>query len=55
MIVAFLPMLCIAAAYYYMNRADPDCGTTFTWVTQAMGPEDGLVRRLGRSSSPTSS
>ena len=37
MIVSFLPMLCIAAAYYYMNRADPDCGTTFAWVTQRAG------------------
>jgi hypothetical protein len=31
-------MLFIAAAYYYLNRADPDCGTTFAWVTRAMGP-----------------
>jgi amino acid transporter len=31
-------MACIAAAYYYMNRADPDCGTTFSWMTRAMGP-----------------
>ena len=30
MIVAFIPMLFIALAYNYMNRADPDCGTTFT-------------------------
>ena len=40
-------MLCIAAAYYYLNRADPDCGTTFTWVTQGDGPEDRLDGRLG--------
>jgi amino acid transporter len=38
MLVAFIPMLLIASAYYYMNRADPDCGTTFAWVTKAMGP-----------------
>src|SRR3954449_3136392 len=38
MLVAFVPMLLIASAYYYMNRADPDCGTTFAWVTRAMGP-----------------
>jgi amino acid transporter len=43
MIVAFLPMLCIALAYNYMNRANPDCGTTFTWVTQAMGPRMGWM------------
>jgi amino acid transporter len=40
-LVAFLPMACIAAAYYYMNRADPDCGTTFSWMTKAMGPWAG--------------
>ena len=41
--VAFLPMIGIAFAYYYMNRADPDCGTTFTWVTSAMGPTTGWI------------
>src|SRR3954453_10838132 len=40
-ILSFLPMLCIASAYYYMNRADPDCGTTFTWMTKALGPKTG--------------
>src|SRR5919204_3332277 len=43
MIVAFLPMLCISLAYNYMNRADPDCGTTFSWVTKAMGPRPGWI------------
>jgi amino acid transporter len=38
MIAAFPPMAFIAAAYYYMNRADPDCGTTFAWMSKAMGP-----------------
>jgi amino acid transporter len=38
LLVAFFPMACIAVAYYYMNRADPDCGTTFSWMTRAMGP-----------------
>jgi len=41
--LAFLPMLFIAAAYYYMNRADPDCGTTFTWGTKALGPQAGWL------------
>jgi len=41
--VAFLPMLCIASAYLYMNRTDPDCGTTFAWVTKAMGPWAGWL------------
>ena len=47
MIVAFIPMLFIAAAYYYMNRADPDCGTTFSWVTKAMGPRAGWMGGWG--------
>ena len=43
MIVSFIPMLLIAAGYYWMNRADPDCGTSFTWVTRAMGPRLGWL------------
>ena len=41
--IAFLPMGCIAAAFYYLNRADPDCGTNFSWVTRAMGPRTGWL------------
>jgi amino acid transporter len=41
--LAFLPMLLIAASYYYMNRDDPDCGTSFTWVSSAMGPRMGWL------------
>ncbi len=31
MLFAFVPMACIAASFYYLNKADPDCGTNFTW------------------------
>ena len=37
-LVCFFPMAAIATAYYYLNRADPDCGTNFAWMTRAMGP-----------------
>ncbi len=43
MIIAFIPMLCIAFAYRYMNKADPDCGTTFSWATRALGPSLGWL------------
>jgi amino acid transporter len=43
MIISFIPMLLIAGSYYYLNRVDPDCGTTFTWVTRAFGPRTGWV------------
>jgi amino acid transporter len=45
--VAFIPMLFIAASYYYLNRADPDCGTTFTWATRAIGPRTGWIGGWG--------
>jgi amino acid transporter len=47
MLVSFIPMAFIAAAYFYMNRADPDCGTTFTWATRAMGPRTGWLGGWG--------
>jgi len=47
MLLSFVPMLFIAAAYYYLNRADPDCGTTFTWVTRAIGPKTGWLAGWG--------
>ncbi len=43
LIVSFIPMLFIAGAFYYMNRADPDCGTTFSWVSRSMGPWFGWM------------
>ncbi|MCB0907022.1 MAG: APC family permease, partial [Nocardioidaceae bacterium] len=43
LLVSFLPMAAIASAFYYLNRADQDCGTTFAWVTRAMGPWLGWV------------
>jgi amino acid transporter len=43
MVAAFVPMLFIATAYFYLNRADPDCGTTFTWASRAFGPYTGWI------------
>src|SRR4051812_24962443 len=43
MIVSFVPMLLIAAAYYCLNGGEPDCGTSFAWVTRAMGPRLGWL------------
>ena len=41
MLFAFVPMACIAASFYYLNKADPDCGTNFTWGVRAFGPKAG--------------
>ncbi|QCQ15510.1 APC family permease [Microbacterium sp. RG1] len=46
-IIAFIPMLFIAFAYRELNRAVPDCGTTFTWGTKAFGPWVGWMGGWG--------
>jgi amino acid transporter len=43
LLASFVPMLMIASAFYYLNKADQDCGTTFSWVTRAMGPWVGWI------------
>ena len=47
MLFAFVPMGCIAAAFYYLNKADPDCGTNFTWGVRAFGPRAGWISGWG--------
>jgi amino acid transporter len=47
LIISFLPMLCIAYAFRELNKADPDCGTTFTWTTRAFGPWAGWMGGWG--------
>ena len=41
--VSFIPMLLVATSYYYLNRADPDCGTIFSWGAKAFGPVTGWL------------
>jgi amino acid transporter len=43
LLASFVPMLLIASAFYYLNKVDQDCGTTFSWVTRAMGPWFGWI------------
>jgi amino acid transporter len=43
LLASFVPMLLVAGAFAALDRADPDCGTTFSWVTRAMGPWAGWV------------
>ncbi|WP_171107429.1 MULTISPECIES: APC family permease [unclassified Streptomyces] len=43
LLASFVPMLLIASAFFYLNKADQDCGTTFSWVTRAMGPWAGWL------------
>ena len=47
MLFAFVPMACIAASFYYLNKADPDCGTNFTWGVRSFGPKAGWIAGWG--------
>ncbi len=43
LLASFVPMFLVATAFYYMNRVDQDCGTTFSWATRALGPWAGWM------------
>jgi amino acid transporter len=40
-VIAFIPIFLTSIGYSEMNKADPDCGTTFTWGARAFGPKTG--------------
>jgi amino acid transporter len=46
-IIAFIPMLFASIGYSELNKADPDCGTTFTWASRAFGPKTGWAGGWG--------
>ena len=46
-LLAFIPMYLIAVAYQELNKAEPDCGTTFTWASRAFGPIVGWLGGWG--------
>ncbi|WP_137145617.1 APC family permease [Mycolicibacterium sp. CR10] len=46
-LLAFIPMYLIAVAYQELNKAEPDCGTTFTWASRAFGPVVGWLGGWG--------
>jgi len=47
LLISFVPMFLVAAGYYYMNKADPDCGTSFTWVARVLGKRTGWLTGRG--------
>ncbi len=40
-LVSFVPVLFIAVAYYYLNRMDPNCGASYSWVSRTLNPYIG--------------
>jgi amino acid transporter len=46
-LLAFVPILFVSVGYQQLNKAEPDCGTTFTWATKAFGPKPGWMGGWG--------
>ena len=40
-LVSFFPVMFIALAYYYLNRMDPNCGASYSWVSRTLSPYIG--------------
>ena len=40
-LVSFVPVLAVAFAYYYMNKQDPNCGASYSWLGRTMSPYMG--------------
>ncbi|PJE24199.1 MAG: amino acid transporter [Mycobacterium sp.] len=46
-LISFVPMYLIAVASKELNKAEPDCGTTFAWASRAFGPVVGWLGGWG--------
>jgi amino acid transporter len=36
--ISFVPVLFIAIAYFQLNRKDPDCGASYSWLSKLVSP-----------------
>jgi amino acid transporter len=41
MIISFVPVMFIAMSYFHLNRRNPNCGASYSWVSQVMHPTVG--------------
>lgn len=40
-ILSFIPILFIAYAYFHLNRRNPNCGASYSWLSQVVHPTAG--------------
>src|ERR1700682_4916967 len=40
-LASFFPVFFIALAYYFLNKQDPNCGASYTWVSRTLNPHIG--------------
>ena len=41
LIVSFVPVLFIALSYFHLNRRNPNCGASYSWLSQVVHPTVG--------------
>ena len=39
--ISFVPVLFIAISYFHLNRRDPDCGASYSWLSKLISPYVG--------------
>lgn len=42
-LISFVPVLFIAVSYYFLNRMDPNCGASYSWVSRVLSPHVGWL------------
>ena len=43
LIVSVIPVLFIALSYFHLNRRNPNCGASYSWLSQVMHPSIGWI------------
>jgi len=43
LIVSFLPVLFIAYSYFHLNRRNPNCGASYSWLSEVVHPGVGWI------------
>src|ERR1019366_5466490 len=43
LIVSFIPVMFIAVSYFHLNRRNPNCGASYSWLSQVVHPSIGWI------------
>src|ERR1035437_3120793 len=43
LIVSFVPVMFIAISYFHLNRRNPNCGASYSWLSQVVHPSIGWI------------
>ncbi len=43
LLVSFVPVMFIALSYFHLNRRNPNCGASYSWLSQVVHPNAGWI------------